>query len=157
MAYTITESCTGCGACAHKCPVNAICGERKQLHVIDADLCIACGVCGKICASQSIRDEKGQPTVRIKPERWPKPVWNYRACVECRICVLACPTGSISQATYHDRPAGLKPALPFLRDGKSCISCRLCEKRCPASAISMQTPLAVGETAADEDYRNVYR
>jgi Na+-translocating ferredoxin:NAD+ oxidoreductase subunit B len=151
MAYTIPAACTGCTACARQCPVNAIQGQRKQLHVIDPALCIECGVCGKICASQSIQDEKGRMAVRIKPGQWLKPAWNYRSCVECRICVLACPTGSISQASSRNLPAGLKPAYPYLKDSKRCIGCRICERRCPTSAILMQPPRPAASAAAAED------
>jgi NADH:ubiquinone oxidoreductase subunit F (NADH-binding) len=43
------ENCTGCMACARKCPVNAIAGERKQVHVINQDLCTKCGICLETC------------------------------------------------------------------------------------------------------------
>ena len=43
------EKCIGCGACARKCPVNAITGEKKQPHVIDVKTCIKCGACKDTC------------------------------------------------------------------------------------------------------------
>jgi NADH-quinone oxidoreductase subunit F len=50
LTYTIDpEKCTGCTVCAKNCPVNAISGERKQVHAIDQDVCIKCGVCYTKC------------------------------------------------------------------------------------------------------------
>ena len=43
------EKCTGCTACARKCPVNAISGAVKQPHLIDQEKCIKCGVCMETC------------------------------------------------------------------------------------------------------------
>jgi len=31
------------------CPVDAISGERKKVHVIDQELCIKCGACFDVC------------------------------------------------------------------------------------------------------------
>ncbi len=45
----LPDKCVGCTACARKCPVNAITGERKQPHKINQDLCIKCGVCVQTC------------------------------------------------------------------------------------------------------------
>jgi NADH-quinone oxidoreductase subunit F len=49
------ESCTGCGLCKKKCPVKAIEGEKKKLHVIDQSLCIKCMECYKSCKFRSIK------------------------------------------------------------------------------------------------------
>jgi NADH:ubiquinone oxidoreductase subunit F (NADH-binding)/(2Fe-2S) ferredoxin/ferredoxin len=50
ITYTIdVDKCIGCTACARKCPVDAISGERKQAHIIDQSLCIKCGACLVAC------------------------------------------------------------------------------------------------------------
>jgi ferredoxin len=41
--------CTGCTACARKCPVACISGNRREPHVIDQDRCIKCGACFEVC------------------------------------------------------------------------------------------------------------
>jgi len=41
--------CKGCTACVRKCPVGAITGKVKEVHVLDADKCIKCGACKATC------------------------------------------------------------------------------------------------------------
>ncbi|OPY06341.1 MAG: NADP-reducing hydrogenase subunit HndC [Syntrophus sp. PtaB.Bin001] len=48
------EKCTGCGACAKKCPVEAISGERKKVHAIDQAKCVKCGVCRETCKFDAV-------------------------------------------------------------------------------------------------------
>jgi NADH:ubiquinone oxidoreductase subunit F (NADH-binding)/(2Fe-2S) ferredoxin len=54
IKYTIDENCTGCTVCAIQCPVNAISGEKKQLHTIDAEACIKCGICFEVCKFNAV-------------------------------------------------------------------------------------------------------
>ena len=48
------DKCKGCTMCAKKCPANAITGEKKQPHVINADLCIRCDQCRSNCKFDAI-------------------------------------------------------------------------------------------------------
>ncbi len=48
------DKCTGCTACAARCPVNAIYGTRLQPFFIVEDKCIGCGICFDICKFSAI-------------------------------------------------------------------------------------------------------
>ena len=58
LTYTVTsDKCVGCTACARQCPVQAITGEVKKIHVIDQNKCIKCGSCYEVCRFSAIRKE----------------------------------------------------------------------------------------------------
>ena len=50
----LAEKCVGCGACLRVCPVEAVSGEKKQIHLIDQEKCIRCGMCLASCRFDAI-------------------------------------------------------------------------------------------------------
>ena len=56
LTYVIDpEKCTGCMICGKKCPVEAIDGEKKQVHFIREADCIKCGDCYNRCKFDAIK------------------------------------------------------------------------------------------------------
>ncbi|MCL0039199.1 4Fe-4S binding protein, partial [Dehalococcoidia bacterium] len=50
ISYRILpDKCKACMICLRECPVQAITGGKKQIHVIDQDRCTRCGVCLSVC------------------------------------------------------------------------------------------------------------
>ncbi|MFP4379957.1 MAG: NADH-quinone oxidoreductase subunit NuoF [Candidatus Sumerlaeia bacterium] len=55
LIYSIdAEKCVGCTACARKCPVDAIMGNKKAPHYIIPDKCIGCGACLDVCRFNAV-------------------------------------------------------------------------------------------------------
>ena len=52
------EKCKGCGMCRKNCPMEAITGAAKQVHVIDPEKCINCGACVTNCPFGAITASK---------------------------------------------------------------------------------------------------
>jgi len=50
--YIEPDKCQACMVCARKCPVEAIDGGKKKIHVIDQEKCTRCGTCIEVCPSR---------------------------------------------------------------------------------------------------------
>jgi formate hydrogenlyase subunit 6/NADH:ubiquinone oxidoreductase subunit I len=133
------------------CPADAITGEKKKAHAIDAILCIECGACGRVCPQSGILDAEGVACVMIKRSEWSKPEITVETCIACGICIDACPAGCLSMSE-RPRNKGVD-AYPFLKDAKACIGCGFCFRECPMDAIVMSKPVktqkAISEISKD--------
>ncbi len=52
--------CTGCTACARKCPVDCISGSARKTHFIDQSRCIKCGNCFDACKFDAVIPPEGE-------------------------------------------------------------------------------------------------
>jgi NADH:ubiquinone oxidoreductase subunit F (NADH-binding)/(2Fe-2S) ferredoxin/Pyruvate/2-oxoacid:ferredoxin oxidoreductase delta subunit len=55
ILYSILEDlCNGCHRCFRECPQQAVSGEVKKPHKIDAARCIKCGICYDVCKFDAV-------------------------------------------------------------------------------------------------------
>jgi len=68
--------------CRRQCPVDAIKGDRRMVHVIDQDLCVKCGTCLEVCPARfsAIVKVSGGEQVAVPDE--PIPVPDKKGAVE---------------------------------------------------------------------------
>ena len=64
IAYHIDpEKCQACMICKRKCPVEAVDGGKKKIHIIDQEKCTKCGTCFEVCPSRfsAVQKISGEP------------------------------------------------------------------------------------------------
>lgn len=147
MAHMINAKCVGCGMCLKVCPVAAIAGKPSKRHRIAVEACIDCGACGRICPHSAVLDATGRECERIRrrASNWLRPLFDYARCVDCRICIDACPAACL--AVFCTQDAAERRSRPLLAFPRDCIGCRFCARECPAEAITMK---ALSQMTAQE-------
>ena len=71
IAYYIDPAkCAACMICFKKCPVDAIDGGKKKIHIIDQEKCTNCGTCFEVCPSRfsAVKKISGEPVPSPIPE-----------------------------------------------------------------------------------------
>jgi NADH-quinone oxidoreductase subunit F len=71
IAYHIDPGkCQACMICFRKCPVEAVDGGKKKIHVIDQEICTKCGTCYEVCPSRfgAVQKISGEPIPSPIPE-----------------------------------------------------------------------------------------
>ncbi|PIE34751.1 MAG: electron transport complex subunit RsxB [Gammaproteobacteria bacterium] len=71
VALVDEPECIGCTLCIQACPVDAIIGASKQMHVVVEDLCTGCELCLPPCPVDCIH--MVEPASSPADWSWPKP------------------------------------------------------------------------------------
>lgn len=68
--YIDPDKCMACMICLRKCPVDAIEGGKKTIHVVDQEKCTKCGTCIEVCPTrfEAVRKISGEPVPSPLPE-----------------------------------------------------------------------------------------
>ena len=128
------EKCDFIGACANKCPTEAIRVVTKTgmlcpaLEEVGGDpsftSCIRCGACASVCSNDALNvgtielEIDGETVTRDRIE------FNPSKCDECGDCIEACPYDMLHKSA--------NPKLPI---AGFCTLCGQCMEACPEDAL----------------------
>ncbi len=128
------EECIGCAKCLDACPVDAILGAPRQLHVVIDQDCTGCGLCLPPCPVDCIE------LIPVTPMDWPVAdseaalriaASGHADCVACGACRPVCPESLDPEALYLAvREADWEPG-PSASLAR-CTLCGQCEPVCPS-------------------------
>jgi len=59
--YINPEKCQACLLCIRECPVEAIQGDKDQVHWVNQEKCTKCGTCYEICNFDAVKKLSGEP------------------------------------------------------------------------------------------------
>ena len=138
-SHYITDDCTGCMICLHKCPTSAITGDRDRRHFINEDLCINCRACGTYCPFHAIDDDRGTRVPYVKPKEVEKAHVIDELCTGCSFCVDVCPTDCITLVPEENGIPGSPVHIVARVEQRKCISCKICEHVCIKDAIIVES------------------
>ena len=133
-AHIDPDECIGCAKCLDACPVDAILGASRQLHVVMDDACTGCGLCLPPCPVDCIE------LLPAAPDGWPRAdseaarritSSEHVDCVACGACQPLCPEGLDPAALFRalrevDWESGASATLA------ECTLCGQCEPVCPS-------------------------
>jgi len=68
--YIDPDKCQACMICLKKCPVEAIDGGKKKIHIINQEKCTRCGTCIEVCPTRfgAVKKISGEPVPSPIPE-----------------------------------------------------------------------------------------
>ena len=134
MTYQINETCIACGACAKKCPEDAIEGEIKVGFEIDPILCMDCGTCFNTCKKGAITDPYGNKSPKKgKGKNNSKARIETQTCAGCKTCFMNCPMEAIEivkQGFFSNAYCKIDPNL--------CSGCGTCTENCITGAAELE-------------------
>lgn len=132
MTYRISEDCAACGACARKCPENAIEGEIKVCFEIDPIVCMECGTCFNTCKKGAIIDPAGNRSPQ-KNKNNAKAIIDKESCAGCKTCFMNCPMEAITiikKSFFTGTYCRINPDL--------CSGCGTCTENCITGAAILE-------------------
>ncbi len=68
--YIDPDKCQACMICLNKCPVEAIDGGKKKIHIVNQEKCTNCGTCFEVCPPRfnAVKKISGEPVPSPIPD-----------------------------------------------------------------------------------------